>query len=70
MFLPRVGGKRVYPSLVVNPRRPSCSGAIIIEVRDAPGLHSTGSVMPAAAFEPVGPIVRPLPVRGVSRFNH
>src|SRR5438045_3504794 len=45
MFLPGVGGKRVNPQLVIDPRRPSC--AVIIEVRDAPRFKPTGTVMQA-----------------------
>ena len=59
------GGKRVYPPLVVNPRRPSCP-TVIIEVRDAP--RPAPVVLPAVAFE-AGPVVRPLPVQGLHRFE-
>jgi hypothetical protein len=66
MFLPGVPGKRVYPPLIVNPRHPSCP--IIIEVRDAP--RAAPPVLPAAALVPVGPpVVRPLPVQGLHRFD-
>ncbi len=73
MFHPN-GHRRVYPSLVVNPRRHSRVGIevvdaprIIIEVVDAP--RGAPGLLPVAAFEPVGPVVRPLPVQGVHRFR-
>ena len=66
MFLPCIGGKRVYPPLVVNPRRPSCHD-VVIEVRDAP--RAVPAVLPAAAFETAGPVVRPLPAQGLHRFD-
>jgi hypothetical protein len=78
MFGPN-GGRRVYPALVVNPRRPSPPCAVVIEVRDAPRVP-TGTnlapaapapgLLPAAAFVPVGPVTRPLPVQGLHRFDH
>jgi hypothetical protein len=59
------GGRRVHPSLVVNPRRPCHT--VIIEVRDAP--RPAPALLPAAALEPVGPVARPLPGEGLHRFN-
>lgn len=74
MFLPGVGGKRVYPSLVTNPRRRGYSS--YVEGIGAPRVVSTAPtvlpaplVAPAAAFEPVGPIARPLPAQGLQRFG-
>jgi hypothetical protein len=77
------GDRRVYPSLVVNPRRPSrvvegvhaprviIEGAdphrVIIEVVDAP--RAAPALLPVAAFGPVGPVVRPLPAQGSHRFR-
>jgi hypothetical protein len=66
MFLPGIGGKRMNTQLVIDPRR-SCT--VIIEVRDAPRIHTGVPVMQAAAFEPAGPIVRPLPMQGMHRFD-
>lgn len=68
MFLPGVGGKRLPTQLVIDPRR-QCH-TVIIEVRDAPRFKPTGTVMQAASFEPVGPVVKPLPVQGTHRFGH
>jgi hypothetical protein len=70
MFLPGVGGKRLPTQLVIDPRRPSPScNAVIIEVRDAPRFRPAPPVMQAVAFSPAGPVVRPLPVQGMHRFD-
>lgn len=71
MFHPN-GDRRVYPPLIVNPRR-SCP--VVIEVRDGPrvptgtNLAATAPVVTTAAFEPAGPVVRPRSVQGLHRFD-
>ncbi|MBN9119393.1 MAG: hypothetical protein J0I06_09570 [Planctomycetes bacterium] len=57
------GDKRANPPLVIDPRRPCPT--VVIEVRDAPRAPA---LLPAGAFEPVGPVVRPRPARGAHRF--
>lgn len=67
MFHPG-GDRRLYPTLIINPRRPSPTVAtVVIEVRDAP-LRAP-ALLPAAAFEPVGPVVRSRPAQGLHRFD-
>ena len=68
------GDRRVYPPLVVNPRRPS---HVIIEVVDAPRViievvdapRAAPVLLPATVFAAAGPVVRPLPVQGLHRFD-
>jgi hypothetical protein len=66
MFIPGVGGKRVYPSLVTDPRRRCPAGPAVVEVRHAPRTAPT--VLPAA-YETAGPVARPRPAQGLSRFG-
>jgi hypothetical protein len=67
-----LGGRRVNPPLVVNPRRPSCP--VVIEIRNAPrvptgtNLASTAPVVTTAALV-VGPVAQPLPATGLHRFE-
>lgn len=65
MFHPVYGGKRVYPPLVIDPRRPTVT-------REAPAaVPATLPAVPAPADPAavVGPVERPRLVRGWHRFG-
>jgi hypothetical protein len=71
MFGP-LGGRRVNPPLVVNPRRPSCP--VVIEIRNGSRVPTGTNLAPAAPVVTTaafveGPIVRPLPATGLHRFE-
>jgi|GEM_PF-6898755 len=68
------GGRRVYPQLIINPRRtcppssyPSPYPTVVV-VREKPRPAPPVRVVPAS-FETAGPVIRPWQ-QGLNRFAH